>query len=354
MSGRAGAGAAWCVLTLLVASCCPSSAEAQAGWRELDLGAGRRATRYLPASVRPCDPLPLLLFLHGAGGTPEAYGPHLDVHAEALGLVLLLPQASGAGWSSADAPTLNAALDALDAELLVDDTRTYLGGHSAGGAFSYLLAYDSTGIAAVFSMSAPFYSVGALGEPGYPAPIRMYYGDSDPNYTGGSADALAAQWERLGVPHETDVQAGYAHSTWPPSSIRAGLEFLLRQRHPGVAPSSRCDSPDAGASVLDAAVLDAGSGGVDRGDASGSFDVGPTTDARSDRDALATSDAGARRPISTTCGCRVASRASSSRIVPWLLAILVFLRSRRRTRVNWLPTQTSLRHRLCTLTCRDR
>lgn len=330
MSGRARACAAWCALAVLVASWCPSNAQAQAGWRELDLGAGRRATRYLPASVRPCDALPLLLFLHGAGGTPEAYGPHLDVHAEALGLVLLLPQASGAGWSSADAPTLNAALDALDAELLVDDTRTYLGGHSAGGAFSYLLTYDSTGIAAVFSMSAPFYSVTALGEPGYPAPIRMYYGDSDPNYTGGSADALAAQWERLGVPHETDVQAGYAHSTWPPSSIRAGLEFLLRQRHPGVAPSSRCDSPDAGASVLDAAVPDAAASHD-----GGAFDAGTTIDAPSDRDAVGGPiDAGGRRPISTTCGCRVASRTSAPRIVPWLLAILLWYPSRRRARVN--------------------
>lgn len=334
MSVRARAGAAWCVLTLLLASWCPSIAEAQAGWRELDLGAGRRATRYLPASVRACDPLPLLLFLHGAGGTPEAYAPHLDAHAEALGLVLLLPQASGAGWSSADAPTLNAALDALDAELLIDDTRTYLGGHSAGGAFAYLLTYESTGIAAVFSMSAPFYSISALGEPSHPAPIRMYYGDADPNYTGGSADALAAQWDRLGVRHETDVQAGHGHSTWPESSIRAGFDFLLRRRHPGVAPASRCDPGGLDAGVLDAGVL-AADGGVDRDAASGVIDTGTPTDASSDRDALGTtSDAGARCSIGTACGCRVASRATFPRIVPCLLAILSTLRARRRHRVN--------------------
>ncbi len=324
-------------LALALVSSLPSIAGAQAGWRDLDLGAGRRAARYLPTSVRPCDPLPLLLFLHGAGGTPEAYASHLDVHAEALGLVLLLPQASGAGWSSADAPTLNAALDALDAELLVDDTRTYVGGHSAGGAFSYLLAYDSTGIAAVFSMSAPFYSVSSLGEPSYPAPIRMYYGADDPNYTGGSADALAAQWERLGVPHETDVQAEHGHSTWPASSVRSGLEFLLAQRHPGVAPSSRCGDADAGAIAHDADTHDAGAhddAGVDGADASAASDVGAAIDAPLDRDAASVIDAGARRPISAGCSCRAASRRADMAIVPWLLAILVLLGARSRSRVN--------------------
>ena len=158
----------WLAVALLVSVSAPTIARAQAGWRELDLGGGRRATRFLPASARACDPQPMLLFLHSAGGTPEAYVPHLEPHAEALGMVLLLPQASGAGWSGADGATLNDALDAL-------------------------------------------------------APIRMYYGDTDPNFTGGSAMALASQWDRLGVPNETDVQAGFGHSTWPASSIRSGF-----------------------------------------------------------------------------------------------------------------------------------
>lgn len=282
----------------------PSLASAQAGWRELDLGGGHRATRFLPSGVRACDPLPMLLFLHGAGGTPEAYASHLEPHAEELGLVLLVPQSSGSsGWGGADGAILNDALDAIALEVNVDDTRTYLGGHSAGGAFSYILTYDTMGIAAVFSMSAPFYSVGALGEPAYPAPIRMYYGDTDPNYTGGSAMALAAQWDRLGVPHETDVQAGFGHSSWPPSSIRAGFEFLLARRHPGAAPVSRCGDPDAGASAPDAALdpSDASTVGLD---ASASTDAAatPGLDAGGPRP-----DAGARRPLASSCACRTAS-----------------------------------------------
>ena len=276
----------------------PSAAAQAPGWRTLDLGSGRRATRYLPASVRPCDSLPLVLFLHGAGGTPEDYHSHLEAHAEALGVVLLLPQASGPGWSGADGTTISTALDAVDAELNVDGTRTYLAGHSAGGAYAYILAYDgSTGIAGVFSMSAPFFSIGALSDPAYRAPIHMYYGADDPNYTGGSATMLQAQWTRLSVPQETDVQVGYGHSTWPPSAIRAGFDYLLAQRYPGTPPASECSSgADAGLAMDASIALDA---------ASPRADGGTRADGAMPRDAGSVVDGSTRRPaLASGCGCR--------------------------------------------------
>ncbi|MFO0714990.1 MAG: hypothetical protein U0353_34450 [Sandaracinus sp.] len=317
-------------LAIVVTACAWASVrvEAQAGWRELDLGGGHRAVRFLPSGVRACDPLPLLLFLHGAGGTPDAYESQLDTHAEALGLVLLLPQSTGTGWSDADVTVLNDALDAIGVEVNVDDTRSYLGGHSAGGAFSYLLTYDGTGIAAVFSMSAPFYMVSGLGEPSYPAPIHMYYGDMDPNYTGGSAAALASQWDRLGVPHETDVQAGYAHSTWPASSIRAGFDFLLAHRHPGASPPSRCGDADAASSALDAATSPADAAAIDL-DASG-LDAATTPTDAATTDAYARNvDAGRSRAIASGCGCRAGSHRRSLAI-PWALALAGALWSRAR------------------------
>ena len=322
------------VASLAIVVCSPvlaSRAAAQAGWRELDLGGGHRATRFLPSGVRTCDPLPTLVFLHGAGGTPEAYAPHLEPHAEAMGLVLLLPQSSGSsGWSGSDAAILNDALDALALELLVDDTRTYLGGHSAGGAFSYLLTYDSTGIAAVFSMSAPFYMVSALGEPSYPAPIRMYYGDTDPNYTGGSATRLEAQWDRLGVPHETDVQAGYAHSSWPPTSIESGLAFLLRHRHPGASPASRCGDPDAGVSATDAQIsLDAAILELDAG-ASATDASAALADARP----MADDAARVTRPIASGCACRVGDARPTGARSTWLVGGLALTAWRRARRAN--------------------
>ncbi len=301
---------------LLASLAVPTVVRAQAtGWIDVDLGAGHRARRYLPTSVRACDPLPLLLFLHGAGGTPEAYEPHLTAHAEALGLVLVLPLSTSAGWSDGDVPIINAALDAADAELVIDTTRTYIGGHSAGAAFSYILAYGGTGLAAVFTMSAPYYGVSSVAEPTYRAPIHMYYGDGDPNYTGGAATGLEMQWTALGVPHETDVQAGFDHSTWPPSSVRAGLDFLLAHHYPGATPASTCGDVDAGVAPLDAAsAVDAAGPPTD---ASSSADAGASVDAATTR------DGGVHRPIASGCGCRASgARGGSGPVLALALAFL--------------------------------
>lgn len=216
------------------------------GWADLDLPGGGRATRYLPMGVSPDDAAPLVIFLHGAGGMPEHYHDHLEGHADALDVVLLLPESAGQGWGGADTTTIVQGLDAVEDELMIDDRRIYLAGHSAGGAFAYLLAYEGAeGFAAVFSMSAPFYSVSSISDPMHTAPIRMYYGADDPNYTGGAAAMLEGQWTQLGISHETDVQPGYGHSTWPSSSILAGFEFLLSVEYPGGEPDPDPDpEPD--------------------------------------------------------------------------------------------------------------
>jgi predicted esterase len=220
-------------------------AHAAPGWTSLDLPGGGRATRFLPTVVSPDAPAPLVIFLHGAGGMPEHYHAHLEGHAEALDVVLLLPESGGQGWSGTDVTTIVQGLDAVEGELTVDERRIYLAGHSAGGAFAYLLAYEGAeGFAAVFSMSAPSYAVSSISDPMHTAPIRMYYGADDPNYTGGAAAMLEAQWTQLGIPYETDVQAGYGHSSWPPSSIEAGLEFLLANPYPGLDPEPEPPDPD--------------------------------------------------------------------------------------------------------------
>jgi hypothetical protein len=70
----------------------------------------------------------------------------------------------------------------------------------------------------------------------------MFYGTSDPNYTGGSWAALRAQWLRLGVDFEEDLQAGYGHNSWPQTSMEAGFAFLVDQRYPVEAPCTPDDT----------------------------------------------------------------------------------------------------------------
>jgi predicted esterase len=181
---------------------------------------------YVPGEVS--RPAPVFVFLHGAGGSPEPYRFRLGPAAERAGLVVVAPRSvTDQGWGlPGDGARIEAALAAAGAALPLDARRTGIGGHSAGGAHAYLLAYSGGFPAnAVFTLAAPFYPVGALATVP-PPPIRMYYGQDDPNYTGGSYQRLADQWQRLGVPWEADLRDGYGHGSWPQESIDDGLAFL--------------------------------------------------------------------------------------------------------------------------------
>ena len=91
MNTRQALAALVASLAIVVCSSVPASrAAAQAGWRELELGGGHRATRFLPSGERTRDSLPTRIFLHGAGGSSEAYAPHHEPHPDAIGLVLPL------------------------------------------------------------------------------------------------------------------------------------------------------------------------------------------------------------------------------------------------------------------------
>jgi predicted esterase len=225
---------------LLWALASPLLAQPAPGWRRIDVAAtGSHFWRYVPASLDASRPAPLVLFFHGAGANPVAYLSLVTGAAEQAGCVLAMPRSSGLGWGTeADGRTVAETLRLVRGELAVDDRRVALAGHSAGGAYAYLLAYGGSQYSAVFTLGAPFRSVAGLADPEYRPPIRMYYGTTDPNYTGGSYASLQAQWSRLGVPWEADVQAGFGHNTWPDSSMANGFLFLVARSRP--APAGSC------------------------------------------------------------------------------------------------------------------
>ncbi len=208
---------------------------AEPGWSTLEIAAtGSYARVYLPASGDRQQPAPLVIYLHGAGARPEHYERFVEAAAEAVSAVLVLPKSLLLqGWGAeGDATTIAASQDLLEQELLIDPDRIGIGGHSSGGAFAYLLTYDaSSRFCGVFSMAAPFVRINQLAGRRYVAPIRLYYGEDDPNYTSGSYALLMAQWLRLDVPVEIDIRSGHGHSSWPPESMEQGLRFLTGQRY---------------------------------------------------------------------------------------------------------------------------
>jgi predicted esterase len=218
----------------------PASALPAAGWERYDVpSTGSYFWRYIPASLDPSSPAPVIVFLHGAGSNPDVYKNFVAGSAETAKAVLVCPKSTGTSWgSAADEATLADSLAQTRAVLPLDADRTSIAGHSAGGAYAYLRAYASSTYNAVFTLAASYYEVAALADPGFKPPIRMYYGTTDPNYLAGPYASLRAQWTRLGVPQEEDIQPGFGHNTWPNASMRAGFQFLVD--HPKPAAPLAC------------------------------------------------------------------------------------------------------------------
>jgi len=213
----------------------PLSAAPIPGWSRIDIPAtGSYLWRYVPQSLDAAHPAPLVVFLHGAGGTPELYENLVSGAAEKAACVVAMPKsASDVGWGTGDdEQTVAETIRLVGEELPVDERRVSIAGHSAGGAYAYLLAYAGSRYNAVFTLSAPYYAVTALADPTYKPPIRMEYGTLDPNYTGGAYANLKAQWDRLGVAWEEDIEPGWSHNTWPKSSMANGFLFLVGKSRP--------------------------------------------------------------------------------------------------------------------------
>ena len=230
-------------LWIALAVSATASAAPTAGWQWVDVPlTGSYFLRYVPASLDASRPVPVVLFFHGSGSSPGAYLHYVQAAAEAARSVVALPKsAADDGWGTGDDDvTVAETLRLLRTEVAVDPAHIAVAGHSAGGAYAYLLAYTTrSGYSAVFSLAARFYAVSAVADPAYKAPIRMFYGTADPNYIG-SHDALKQQWIRLGVPWEEDIRPGLGHADMPADAMAAGFLFLLDKAYPTGGATGPC------------------------------------------------------------------------------------------------------------------
>jgi predicted esterase len=226
----------------------PLAAAPSSGWLKVNIPAtGSYYWRYVPQSLDASRPAPLVLFFHGAGSTPDVYMNFVGEAAESARCVVALPKASGVGWgTNADEQTVTETIRLVRAELLVDDRRIALAGHSAGGAWAYLEAYAGSIYSGVFTLGAPSYPVTALADSTYKPPIHMYYGTADLNYTA-ARPQLEAQWNLLGIAWDEDIQQGFSHDFWPVGSMAAGFQFLMAHARPAISTASGCA---AGAAAL--------------------------------------------------------------------------------------------------------
>ncbi len=245
---RRAAALLFSAVLLTLVSLQAATAAVTPGWSRVEIPAtGSYYLLYVPATLDTTKPVPLVVFFHGSGGTPDQYKIYVASSADRAGCVVVLPKsASDLGWGTGnDEQTVTETVRLVHAELTVDDRRVSLAGHSAGGAWAYLEAYAGSTYSAVFTLSAPFYPVTSLADASYKPPIRMYYGTKDINYTG-ARPSLETQWATLGIASEEDVEPGYSHNYWPETSMLNGFLFLVSKSRPEVhpPPPPTCLPPD--------------------------------------------------------------------------------------------------------------
>lgn len=228
-------------LLTLAASAVRAEGAAIPGLERFEVPAtGSYFLRYVPPDLPADRPAPVVVFFHGSGGKPENYESLVTGPARTAGCILVMPRSkSNVGWGNpADELTVTESLRMVREALRVDERRIAVAGHSAGGAYAYLLAYQTQlRFSAVFTMAASYYPVAAVADPDYKAPIRMYYGTADPNYYSGSYASLKQQWQRLGVAWEEEIRPGAQHREIPETSTTQGFQFLVSKSYPAPAPS---------------------------------------------------------------------------------------------------------------------
>ena len=140
------------------------------GLRPLGLGGARDGLLYVPADVRGRGPLPLVVMLHGAGGSAENGLAPFRPLADERGLALLAPESRGPTWDlvrgryGPDVAFVDRALAHAFAAQPVDPARVAVAGFSDGA--SYALSLGLT--------NGDLFRVVIAFSPGFAAPLRRH------------------------------------------------------------------------------------------------------------------------------------------------------------------------------------
>src|SRR5439155_10630340 len=113
------------------------NARTSAKEERLGQGGARDTFRRLPAPA-PAAQLPLLVLLHGAGGSGEGILRRLGAAADEAGVAVLAPDSRGSSWDGirggfgADVTFVDRALERVFEDVSVDPARIAVGGFSDG------------------------------------------------------------------------------------------------------------------------------------------------------------------------------------------------------------------------------
>jgi poly(3-hydroxybutyrate) depolymerase len=206
---------------------------------------------YVPKAYTGSKPFPLIIALHGLGGTEDSffdnYGAGLPPLAESHGYILATPlgyRVDGSyGWGlgapPAD-PAVRRTQDFSEQDVMqvlqrmrqlykIDESRIYLMGHSMGGIGTWKVAPKYPDIWAAI---AP---ISGNGNPATLEKLRgvpeiIVHGDADPTVPVSGSRTMVAKLKELGIEHKYIEVPGGLHSDVVGPNLAAIVEFFDAHR----------------------------------------------------------------------------------------------------------------------------
>jgi poly(3-hydroxybutyrate) depolymerase len=202
---------------------------------------------YVPASYTGAKPFPLIVALHGLGGTEDSffdnYNKTLPPLAEQHGYIVAAPLGyrvdGGYGWGVGSAPADPVArrsqdlseqdvmqvLQRVRQQYKIDDSRIYLLGHSMGAIGTWKIVAKFPDIWAAI---AP---ISGAGQPETierfkHVPAIVVHGDADPTVNVNGSRTMVAKLKELGVEHTYIEVPGGVHSDVVAPNLAAVVTFF--------------------------------------------------------------------------------------------------------------------------------
>jgi poly(3-hydroxybutyrate) depolymerase len=206
---------------------------------------------YVPKAYNGSKPFPLIIALHGLGGTEDSffdgYGAGLPPLAESHGYILAAPlgyRVDGSyGWGLGNPPAdpvtqrtqdfseqdVMQVLERMRQLYKIDESRIYLMGHSMGGIGTWKIAPKYPDIWAAI---APISGNGAAAtlEKLRSVPEIIIHGDADPTVPVNGSRTMVAKLKELGVEHKYIEVPGGLHSDVVGPNLTAVIEFFDAHR----------------------------------------------------------------------------------------------------------------------------
>ena len=225
----AGAGA---IVTLAGARPARAADPARIGQQPLKLGEDRDGVLYIPRGYKPDVPMPMVLMLHGAGGTGLSVGYTFEI-ADELGIIILAPDSRNeATWDlllhgyADDVEFIGAALRSAYARCAVDRKRMAIAGHSDGASYALSLGIgtgDTFGKILAFSPGV-MQPAEVHGKPR----IFISHGLSDPVMPiDVTSRTFVPRLKRLG--YDVTYREYEGRHGVPPAIVREGFDWFMRQ-----------------------------------------------------------------------------------------------------------------------------